>query len=332
MSTPEMPATKLQKAYLWPLIVPTALIVTYVGFYGYFLFCDQDSAAACSPVSSVAIRAAIKNPPEVAIYVARASWTFASGLYLLACVTALFAAGFVMKEVFSNPVTKSPSRRILIIMFMALNVALMMSAWAGRDTLSPAQQLLRATIGQTVREINKLNRLFDAISLTATLGLACAASAILFKRDTKAQGKEELRRCQTLLRYVLYAGAALLAIAVLHKSATLGWGASYLPPDSTLGPSVNSLVTGIVNSLGAYYALLMAAVYVPAALVLQSRVKQLAASEAPDDPNTWLTTNGFSLSFSDYLPRIVALLGPMLAGPFGDLLIRASKAISGTIL
>jgi hypothetical protein len=330
MSTPEKPASNLQKEFLWPLIAPLILIVTYVGFYSRFLFCAKDGGA-CSPVSAETILGAIKNPSDVAIYVARASWTFAGGLYLLACIVALFTAVLVMNEVFSNFGSKSPWQPILIIMFVALDVALVMSLWASKDISSPAQQLLRATVGQGVPEINKYSRLFDAISLTATLTLACAASAILFQRDSKLE-KEELRRRQTLLRYVLYVGGALLAIAVLQLSTRLGWGASYLPAGSGITPSVNSLVTGILNSMGSFYALLMAAVYVPAALVLQSRVKQLAAREAPDDPNTWLTTNGFSLSFSQYLPRIVALLGPMLAGPIGELLIRTSKAISGTIL
>lgn len=333
MSTPEMPASKVPKEYLWPLIAPTILLVTHIVFYSRFLFCDQDSTTACSPVNSQAIVASIKNlpAPDVAIYVARASWTLANGLYLLACLTALFAAGFVMKEVFSKLDTKSPWPRIIIIMLVALNVSLLMSTWASHDTLSPAQQLLRATVGQAepAIHINRLNRLFDAISLTATLSLAFAASAILFQRDANLLGKEELRRRQTLLRYVLYVGAALLAIAVLALSARLGWGKSYLPSESPMATPVNDLVKGIVNSMGAFYALLMAAVYIPAALVLQSRVKQLALIEAPDDPNTWLTTNGFSLSVSDYVRRIVALLGPMLAGPLGELLIQTSSAING---
>ena len=330
MSTAVMPASKLRFEYLWPLLAPTILIVTYVGFYSKFLICANNSAA-CSPVSAKVIRAAIKDPPEVAIYVARASWTFAGGLYLLACIAALFTAGLVMKEVFSKSNTRPPWQLISIIMLVALDVALLMSFWASKDGFSPAQQLLRATVGQGLPEINKYSRVFDAISLAATLSLACAASAILFQRDSQLE-KEELRRRQTLLRYVLYVGGALLAIAVLQLSARLGWGASYLPAASPMAPLVKSLVEGIVNSMGTFYVLLMAAVYVPAALVLQSRVKQLAAREAPNDPETWLTENGFSLSFSQYLPRIVALLGPMLAGPLGDLLIRTSKAISGTIL
>ena len=331
MSTPEMSAPKFGKAYLWPLLAPVILIVAYVSFYSHFLFCGEKDTATCSPISAETIVKAAKNAPDVAIYVAQASWTFAAGLYLLACVAALFTAGVVMNEIFSNSGIKSAWQSILIIMFVALDIALVMSVWASKDMSSPAQQLLRATVGQDVSAINKYSRLFDALSLTATLSLACAASAILFQRDPKLE-KENLRRRQTLLRYLLYVGAALLAIAVMQLSARLGWGTSYLPAANGITPTVKSLVDGIVNSIGAFYALLMAAVYVPAALVLQSRVKQLAEREAPNDPGTWLTNNGFSLSFSQYLPRILALLGPFLAGSVGDLLIRTSKSISGTIL
>ena len=104
MSIPETPASRLRRrAYWFPVIVPAILILTYVGFYSYFLFCSTDSAA-CSPVSSAAILAAINNvdEPRVAIYVARASWTLISGLYLLACLAGLFTAGFVIYEALSN--------------------------------------------------------------------------------------------------------------------------------------------------------------------------------------------------------------------------------------
>jgi len=330
MSTQQLSAAKLRFKDLLPVIAPTILLATYVGFYSFFLVC-ADNSTACGPISADAIRAVTKSPPEVAIYVARASWTLAAGLYLLACTAALVIAGMVLKEVLPESNTTPRWQPILIIMFVALDVALLMSFWTTKDISSPAQQLLQATVGQTLPHINKYFRLFDAISLTATLSLAFAASAILVQRDPKPE-KENLRRRQMLLRYVLYIGAALLAIAVLQLSARLSWGASYLSTSSNMAPSINTLVTGIVNSMGSFYALVMAAVYIPAALILQSRVKELAAQEAPDDPNTWLTNNGFTLSFTQYLPRIIALLGPMLAGPLGTLLIQASKAVSGTIL
>jgi hypothetical protein len=332
MSTSEKTGARVQKEFLWPLLAPLILILTYVGFYSQFLFCATDGAAACSPISAKAIRAAVTTPPDITIYVARASWTLANGLFLLACLTALFTAAFVMKEVFSNSNAKSPWKLILIIVLVAIDVALVVSFWTSKDSSSPAQQLLRATVGQGDFKINRFNRYIDAISLTATLSLACAASAILFQRGSTSLGKEELRRRQTLLRYVLYVCAALLVIAMFQLSARLGWGTSYLSPTKPITTSVNNLVTGIVNSMGSFYVLVMAAIYIPAALILQSRVKQLAVKLAPEDPNGWMTTNGFTVSFSQYLPRIIALLGPLLAGPLGSLLIQTSKAINGTIL
>ena len=348
MFTQQSRASWLRRtADLLPVIGAAILLATYISFYSGYLRCSGEGAA-CSPVSSQAVLAAVKSAdePRVAIYVARGSWTLASGLYLLACLAALFTACFVMYEALLNIGKTSLTWLIIIMVLVAIDVALAISFWASGDTLSPAQQLLRATVGQVLPSINKCNRLFDTLSLTATLSLACAACATLWQRGPKKPAtrrvpaqpddkaavlaeQEDLRRRQELLRYVLYVGGALLAIAVLRFSLTLSWGASFLPPDSEMGRSVNSLVTGIVNSMGTFYAVLMGAVYIPAALVLQSRAKRLAVRAAPDDPNGWLTKNGFSLSISEYLPRLIALLGPMLAGPLGELLVRATSAVSG---
>jgi hypothetical protein len=217
---------------------------------------------------------------------------------------------------------------ILIVVALATDIALLVALLTTGDVFSPGQQLLQTTVGRVVPAINKYNRYADALSLTGTLSLAVAACATLWHRDMKNELDEtQLMRRVTLLRPVLYVGAATLAIAVLRLSATFGWAASYVPADTELGRAVSSLVAGIVGSLGISFTLLMSGLYLPAALLLRARVKALAATKP--DPEAWLTSRGLTLSFPQYLPRVIALLTPLLAGPVGDLLVRATAALGG---
>jgi hypothetical protein len=130
-----------------------------------------------------------------------------------------------------------------------------------------------------------------------------------------------------LLRPVLYVGAATFVIAVLRLSATHAWGLSYLPPDSDLGKAVASLTTGIVGTMGTVYTLLIGGIYLPAAFILRARLRKIAATQP--DPEAWLASHGMGLSFFQFLPRVLALLGPLLAGPLGELLIRATTVLGG---
>jgi hypothetical protein len=187
---------------------------------------------------------------------------------------------------------------------------------------------LRATVGQAqvLPSINKYNRFGDALSLTGTLSLAVAACATLWQRSINNELEEtQVVQRVRLLRPVLYVGAATLVIALFRLSATHAWGASYLPPESEIGKAVASLSTGIVGSLGTYYTLLIASIYLPAAFLLRARLRKLAASKP--DPEAWMASQGMGLSLPQFLPRVIALLGPLLAGPLGDLLLRATTVL-----
>jgi hypothetical protein len=41
-----------------------------------------------------------------------------------------------------------------------------------------------------------------------------------------------------------------------------------------------------------------------------------------EEREKWLRSEGLLMSHSEYLPRVVAILAPLLAGPLGDLLGR----------
>jgi hypothetical protein len=215
---------------------------------------------------------------------------------------------------------------ILIVIGVAIDVSLFLSLLTAHDTYSPAQQLLRATVGQVLPWINKFNRFAEALSLTGTICLAAAASATLWHRDVNAEFDEtQLMQRIRLLRPILYVGAATLVIAVLRLSAVHGWATSYLAPEGELGKSVASLTNGIVGTLGTLLTLLLAGIYLPAVIILRARLRQLAAQQA--DPEAWMASHGVGLSLSQFLPRVVALLAPLLAGPLGAILVRATSSL-----
>jgi hypothetical protein len=217
---------------------------------------------------------------------------------------------------------------LLIVVVSALDLSLAVGWWSAGDVWSPAQQLLRATVGQGVREINKYNRVAEALSLAGSLSLAAAACATLWRRDVNGQqDKEQVLKRVRLMRPILIVAAATLVIAILRLSVTHAWATSHLPPESDLAKNLAGLTTGIVGSMGIVYTLLVAAIYLPAVLMLRARVTKMAAAEP--DPEKCLADHGLNLSFSKLLPRVIVLLSPLLAGPLGDLLVRATRELAG---
>lgn len=217
---------------------------------------------------------------------------------------------------------------ILIVVALAADVSLLVALLTAQDIYSPAQQLLRATVGQALPSINKVSRFGDALGLAGTLWLAVAACATLWQKDMKNElNEEQVTKRVRLLRPILYVGAATLVIAVFRLSATHAWAVSYLPPDGELGKAVANLTTGIVGTLGTLFTLLIGGIYLPAALILRGRLRAVAATQP--DPQAWMASHGMALTLPQSLPRLLALLAPLLAGPLGDLLVRTTTAIGG---
>jgi len=185
---------------------------------------------------------------------------------------------------------------------------------------------LRATVGQVLPGINKFNRWGDALSLTGTLCLAVAACATVWQRNVnKKLDADEVAKRVRLLRPVLYVGALMLVVAVLRLSATHAWAVTYLPADSDLGKAVTTFTKGIIGTLGTVFTLLIGGIYLPAALMLQARVREVAPSQ--QSPEEFIKNCGINLSLPATLGRAIVLLGPFLAGPLGERLVEATKAL-----
>lgn len=341
MSQPQanvMPAqdTGLSKwwrlAYFLPLIVAVAVLSTHFIFYKKFLFCAD---VPCSPFTAGEIAAGIASADQTrfAAYIARASWTLINGVHVLACVLAIVTASIVIYRALATEYPDNQTRRMIVltVIVLAADVALFLALWtAEKDANSPAQQLLRATVGQAhgLPGINKFNRWGDALSLTGTLCLAVAACATIWQRDVnKKLNADDVTERVRLLRPVLYVGALMLVVAVLRLSATHAWAVTYLPADTDLGKAVASFTKGIIGTLGTIFTLLIAGIYLPAALVLQARVRKVAATQ--QNPDDFIKNNGINLSVPATLGRVIVLISPFLAGPLGERLVEAAKALGG---
>lgn len=311
-------------SYFLPLLVPVVIVIAFVGFYRIFLFCEGPDSA-CSLVKTTVLHAAVKsgNDAQVRSYVAKAAWTLVNGVHAIACLAALIVSIAVMNRALSDYGRRTRIIVICLAIALVANVSLVISIFFNNDTGSPGPQLLRSTVGQVLSTIFIYIRGFDALSLTSVFSLCCAACAVLWNPEpNKPRDPGELRRRFRLLRSVLFTSAAMLVIGVLRLSTTLNWGASFIPSDGEVGKFIGPLVSGIVSSLGAFYTLLIAGMYFPAVLLLGARANELAEAAAAkgEAPDTFLTQNGLTLSVSGWLPRIVAILAPLMAGPFLDIL------------
>jgi hypothetical protein len=162
-------------------------------------------------------------------------------------------------------------------------------------------------------DVKKLHLLLDAMAVAVTALLALAASTVLY--SPKAQSETETEHLQQQMRsllFILYTGAVFLVLAILRLSAILHWSVAYLQPMADhkvalfLFENLNAVTTGIVTTMGSLYTLVLAAIYLPAAIILNLQSKK----------------KDVTLPISVHLLHLAAILGPLLAGPVGELLSR----------
>jgi hypothetical protein len=124
----------------------------------------------------------------------------------------------------------------------------------------------------------------------------------------------------TYLRIFLYVGTAGLVAGVLRMNATMTWMQAFLVPSDE--PILDPLRITMVSVIGAFYSLMLASIYLPSVVILRERARTLinSASITDDEKAVFRQQFDFPATFRDVFPRIVALLGPLLAGPIGEFL------------
>lgn len=314
---------------LSPLLATSAVTALYVFFYSYFLHCSEPTSD-CNPLGAIASplsKHSSGGAMRVTSYVGEAMWTLCNGVHTIVCIAAIIVSVVIIYHLLSDYPVKVRWLVILLIIIMAADASLLFALWTSTDVGAPAPQLMGLTVVRVLPKINNYNRLFDALGLTAALSLTWAACATLWQAyPGSVHDEQEIRGRIRMLRYILYVGAVMLVIGVFRLSVMLNWAASFFAPEGAEAKTVAGLNSSIITLQGSFYTLMLTALYLPAALLLRYRARQLATAQPPEEQESWLQKHGLTLSFTDYLPRILAILGPLMAGPIGELLGRAFKS------
>ncbi|MFY9621635.1 MAG: hypothetical protein WAM70_19765 [Pyrinomonadaceae bacterium] len=333
-----------------PLAMTSLLVVFYTIFLILFVQCRVPFIKCQAIITSyvyafdtskpVENGQIVKPTPEeegkarkvmAARYSNRLIWVFLSAVSLILCLVA-FAASYIL--ISASPLKLKLPAVVTFSVFLPLVIG--GALYFFPDAFMPIMgTVLKDTIrrGEAgIATIYGVMRLFNSILYAASFSLVFAGCVALFPRDTSSNlssqpaDESDLRlRLAGIAsqmqaeRIVLYVGTLLLVIGIVRMSVVTQWALSFVSPGAV--EAVQTLNTGVISTTGGFYTLITAAVYLPAAYILQRRAKFLVQQQGQpaDNQKETLDKAGLTFSFKETAPRVLAILGPLLAGPIADL-------------
>ena len=253
------------------------------------------------------------------------------------------AAAFGVAALMLSPPQGEARRRYTILRGVVLAFAgamcVMLYLHPGHGGLS--RQILHRTVaGQAAlaepRAVHLLT-LVTALQLAASFALVVACVSLLLPvqrsetaesapaaaHDPEERLRSELRPLThrlMALRIFLFVATVLLVIGVLRMQAVWRWALSFVGPEAA--QALASVASTVPSLTGAFYTLVLVAVYVPSAFALRTRVNTVIADAAlpaeKADAMRAAVLPGDSIMGA--IPRIAALTAPLLAGPIAKLL------------
>ena len=118
-------------------------------------------------------------------------------------------------------------------------------------------------------------------------------------------------------RFLGVTASAFMVAGVLHMYAWMSWASQLINKDA-----LESVVGSVVFYWGTVFAMMLAALYVPALIFLQSKAEQVMNEEQIPfkDRSEWLIDRGLSFKFATQLPQFTGILAPLIAAPAGKMI------------
>lgn len=161
-------------------------------------------------------------------------------------------------------------------------------------------------------------------SIIAAMFLVVAASSsVVIPTGSDTAGLNAVGLHLSRLRNVLYIGAIMLVCGIVNMGAWMRWPAALLRnPDHV--EAFTGMALGVTTYWGAAFTVITIAAYVPPVLYLRSQALRLHERQYPEvsaaEREKWLRSEGFTISEGAKPAPIIAMAGPLLAGPLSSIL------------
>jgi hypothetical protein len=253
-------------------------------------------------------------------YGGRMTWYLLGEIDLFVCIAALAVASILIFQLFPQRpflwMLVAVISSVLVGLALYVNPALHMTIFLA---------IFEKAITQDMPAIAQITDFLNSLGNAATFALLFAACATLLpsSEETFPEGMKQLANRMKDLQLILYTGTLLLIVTILVKKSVYQWSLAYTSQEENLAESARNFVSSLLTLDGGFYTMVLAAAYLPAALVLQRRTNLLVNLPVEEtEKEKKLKEYGLTFSLTESLPRILAILGPFLVGPVGELFNR----------
>jgi len=224
-------------------------------------------------------------------------------------------------------------RKWMLISGLALAIGLTLFARYFLQN-SPVEYLpvLRAIAPCTINL--DVHHIFDIVNRWSSFGFAVgflmwlATCAVLVPAKPSASLNENLKKLSLRMKYLNYMLAVdmlILVVGILLERAIFQWSIAFVSGNEPATKAADNFITNLVAFDGGFYTLMLAGLYLPAAWIIRRRAERQEGWAAHESKTETLEKLGLNFSIAKSMPRIAAILAPLVAGPIGQLLTHLGK-------
>jgi hypothetical protein len=259
-------------------------------------------------------------------YGGRVTWLFLRLAYIISCLTAFIVACAVVHRSFAD---KDKRAIIWVIGVVAVSIGFGILLYNKPDRyMTIFLSLFKITIENDLANITELMIQVNSFGFAVSLSLVLAACAILYSPNSNSApaGLKQLSAKMKDLQAILYAGTIMLVVGILLIRSVYQWSLAFILRDEQSIKVAETFYSNLLASEGGVFTLMLASVYLPTAFILRRRAGSLNdLPEQNPEREKLLKDYHLTFSFTESLPRLLAILGPLLAGPVGEVFSRLSK-------
>lgn len=285
----------------------------------------------------------MEPPDELLIMAGRVTWGVSHALFYGAvCATAYFGLCYIIPTALKRRPIRVRVWAVVITLIFASTIGLFYDnfqnhleipktlievtvnkKWPSTTACFPLREtksLIRCKMETAERWLYFTHAFLVALCIIIVYAVAKDSQDVTQLKCSLDQMERRLRINMKLLRLVLYLGAVVLVTEIVSVGALLHWPLTYLDTgNESPSKSADELISALMTERAINYTFFLAILYIPAFLIFREDAYRFARLRCPDkslaEQERWLREQGIAFSIWEYLPRVVAILGPLLSQP-----------------